>query len=66
MALNLNFRPTPPRFNWCRNGSLVKCCPFFEIDLNVEREQGGLWLRLTGREGVKQLIRAEFASWFPS
>jgi hypothetical protein len=42
------------------------CCPFFEIDLNVEPEQGSLWLRLTGREGAKQFMRAEFAGWFPS
>jgi len=39
------------------------CCPFFDIDLNVEREGGSLWLRLTGREGVKQFIKADFASW---
>jgi len=25
-----------------------------------------LWLRLTGREGVKQFIRSDFAGWFPS
>jgi len=42
------------------------CCPFFDIDMHVEREHGNLWLRLTGREGVKQFIRAEFAQWFPS
>lgn len=41
------------------------CCPFFDIDVYVEREGGGLWLRLTGREGVKQFIRADFGSWFP-
>jgi hypothetical protein len=41
------------------------CCPFFDIDVRVEREGGDLWLRLTGREGVKQFIRAEFARWFP-
>jgi hypothetical protein len=41
------------------------CCPFFDIDVHVEREGGSLWLRLTGREGVKQFIHAEFASWFP-
>ena len=39
------------------------CCPFFDIDLHVEREGGSLWLRLTGREGVKQFIKADFASW---
>jgi hypothetical protein len=42
------------------------CCPFFDIDVHVEREGGSLWLRLTGREGVKQFIRADFARWFPS
>jgi hypothetical protein len=42
------------------------CCPFFDIDVHVEREGGSLWLRLTGREGVKQFIRADFAVWFPS
>ena len=29
------------------------CCPFFDIDLRLEREGGAFWLRLTGREGVK-------------
>jgi len=42
------------------------CCPFFDIDMHVEREHGNLWLRLTGREGVKQFIRSDFAQWFPS
>jgi hypothetical protein len=40
------------------------CCPFFDIDVHVEREGGSLWLRLTGREGVKQFIRSDFAAWF--
>jgi hypothetical protein len=41
------------------------CCPFFDIDVHVEREGGSLWLRLTGRDGVKQFIRSDFAAWFP-
>jgi hypothetical protein len=40
------------------------CCPFFDIDVHAEREHGGLWLRLTGREGVKQFIQSDFARWF--
>ena len=40
------------------------CCPFFDIDVRLEREGGALWLRLTGREGVKQFMRADFARWF--
>ncbi len=36
------------------------CCPFFDIDLRLEREGGKFLLRLTGREGVKQFIKSEF------
>ncbi len=36
------------------------CCPFFDFDLEVERESGPAWLRLRGREGVKEFIRSEF------
>ena len=38
------------------------CCPFFDISIRLEREGGKLWWRLTGREGVKQFIRTEFAT----
>ncbi len=41
-----------------------RCCPFFDIDLRLEREHGAFWLRLTGREGVKQFIQADFGKWF--
>ena len=37
-----------------------KCCPFFDFQLEQGREQGALWMRLTGRAGVKQFIREEF------
>lgn len=36
------------------------CCPFFDFALRVEREEGPLWLELTGREGVKAFIKLEF------
>ena len=36
------------------------CCPFFEIALRFDRENGPLWLRLTGRPGTKEFIREEF------
>ena len=39
------------------------CCPFFDIDIRLEREGGALWLALTGREGVKQFIQADGAAW---
>jgi hypothetical protein len=39
------------------------CCPFFDINVRLEREGGPLWLRLTGREGTKDFIRADGAAW---
>jgi hypothetical protein len=37
-----------------------KCCPFFDFHIDVEREGRLLCLRLTGDEGIKAFIRAEF------
>lgn len=42
------------------------CCPFFTLRLEIEREQGPLWLSMTGREGVKAFIRADFGMTQPS
>ena len=39
------------------------CCPFFTISIRLERA-GELFWQLTGEEGVKPFIRAEFGSWF--
>jgi len=39
------------------------CCPFFDIDLRLEREHGAFWLRLTGREGAKEFIKVDFKRW---
>jgi hypothetical protein len=36
------------------------CCPFLRFELISEQEGGPLWLRLRGREGVKDFIKAEF------
>jgi hypothetical protein len=35
------------------------CCPFLNFVIEVEAEGGPVWLRLTGREGVKAFIREE-------
>jgi hypothetical protein len=35
------------------------CCPFLTLVLAREGERGPLWLKLTGREGVKQFLWAE-------
>ena len=39
------------------------CCPFFDIDLRQEREDGAFWMRLSGRPGVKQFIEADLRNW---
>ncbi len=35
----------------------MKCCPFLQIGL--ESDGSGLWVRLSGRAGVKEFLRAE-------
>lgn len=42
------------------------CCPFFDIEVRMEREGGSVRLRLTGREGTKQFIQSDFARWMRS
>lgn len=36
-----------------------RCCPFIAFGIEVEREGGPLWLKLTGREGVKPFLKTE-------
>jgi len=38
-----------------------RCCPFFDFELALAQDHGPLWLRITGVEGVKAFLRAEFA-----
>lgn len=33
------------------------CCPFFNFGVEVEPNNGPLWLRLTGGEGVKEILQ---------
>ena len=39
------------------------CCPFFDFAIQIDREGGKLALRLTGREGTKEFIKADFTRW---
>lgn len=32
------------------------CCPFFHFGLEVPPDHGPVWLKMTGRDGVKQYI----------
>lgn len=33
------------------------CCPFFNFGLEIESNNGPLWLKLTGGEGVKDILQ---------
>ena len=44
--------------DWVVNES--KCCPFFDFHIDLENEGKLICLRLTGEEGIKRFIRAEF------
>jgi len=39
------------------------CCPFFDIALTFDREGGPFRLTLSGREGTKEFIKVDAASW---
>jgi hypothetical protein len=36
------------------------CCPFFTFQLEIGSDAKPIWLRMTGREGVKDFMRLEF------
>ncbi|HKW33183.1 MAG TPA: hypothetical protein VJN92_09280 [Candidatus Acidoferrum sp.] len=37
-----------------------RCCPFFDFHIDLENEGKLICLRLTGEEGIKPFMRAEF------
>jgi len=59
------FSPNPTNYQALTEFTPLEraCCPFFDISIRLEREGGKLWWRLSGREGVKQFIPAEFSTW---
>ena len=36
-----------------------RCCPFFNLQIEAEPNDGPLWLRMTGAVGIKQCILSE-------
>jgi hypothetical protein len=56
----IRFLNEPGKFmaiaNYIENERL--CCPFFNFELEIKPNGGALWLRLTGGEGVKDLLKA--------
>jgi hypothetical protein len=39
-----------------------KCCQFFTFELAFEPQEGPIWLRLTGPEGVKSFVQQYFVA----
>jgi hypothetical protein len=37
------------------------CCPFLTLTLELQRDQGPIWLKATGTDGVKDFLRTELA-----
>ena len=37
-----------------------KCCPFFDFEIELQADNGPLWLKLRGKEGAKEFMRSEF------
>lgn len=35
------------------------CCPFFNFQVELGANEGPIWLRMTGPEGVKEFMKAE-------
>jgi hypothetical protein len=35
------------------------CCPFLTLTLELHHDQGPIWLKATGNDGVKEFLRAE-------
>ena len=36
-----------------------RCCPFFNLQIEAQPNDGPLWLRMTGAPGIKQFILSE-------
>jgi hypothetical protein len=36
-----------------------RCCPFFNLQIEAEPNDGPIWLRMTGAAGIKQFILSE-------
>jgi hypothetical protein len=64
-GFEFEFAPDPSNYQALTEFTPLEraCCPFFDVSIRLEREGGKLWWRLTGREGVKQFIHAEFSTW---
>jgi len=56
-------RFAPDTTTWMRLAEFItferRCCPFLAFSLNAEDENGAMWLRITGRQGVKEFLAAE-------
>ena len=40
------------------------CCPFMGFNINIDPGQGNIWLKIYGREGIKECIKEEAGGIF--
>ena len=38
------------------------CCPFLTLALELEHDQGPMWLKATGKDGVKGFLQTELGT----
>ena len=38
-----------------------RCCPFLTLSLELQGDQGPMWFKASGKDGVKDFIRGELA-----
>ena len=55
-------RFAPDTTTWMQVAEFItferRCCPFLAFSLSAEDENGAMWLRITGRQGVKPFLAA--------
>lgn len=56
-AFRLDAEALPTAAQWVAFES--RCCPFFTFEIEVARDRGPVWLRITGSDGVKAFMREE-------
>ncbi len=39
-----------------------RCCPFFNLQIEAQPDDGPIWLRMTGASGIKQFLRSEIGA----
>jgi hypothetical protein len=57
----LRFQSAPSLFTALSEWATLEqlCCPFLTLTIESQHYQGPIWLRVSGRDGVKDFLRTE-------